>query len=177
MVFPQKNPGLSTRPIRHISTVYYVLKKSVLDLSQVEWSVKADLKYAYRQYPSIPPIGIGTQNYTLGRKECYIDITMHFGKANLSKIVCTWTSALGESSKLHFQNTYSIFFGILCRWLFVGQIPTGLLSKDKENASLLLKNLIDFGDITSEWRIQWFGESMIRWFVWFAESRIRIMDL
>ena len=31
------------------------------------------------------------------------------------------------------------------------------------------------GGMDSDSRIPWFGESMIRWFVWFGESRIRII--
>ena len=75
---------------------------------------------------------------------------MPFGKANSSKIFCTWTSAWCFSFRYHFQNHYSVRI-VLASYIddfFGGPIRSGSLSKDKDNATLLLRSLIEMGNLT-----------------------------
>ena len=97
----QKNLVL-LMPLVNTSVSYITFKKRVSQLSKVDWFINADLKNGYRQLP------VHTADWnSLGPNEFYIDIAMPFGKANSSRVFCTWTTAWCESFKVHFQNQYS----------------------------------------------------------------------
>ena len=74
---------------------------------------------------------------------------MPFGKANSSKVFCTWTTAWRKSFHIHFQKFYSVPIALSSYVddFFGGPIRTDCLETDKKNAELLLKNLISIGDL------------------------------
>ena len=80
------NESLVDNSVRYIS-----FKERVALLQDVKWYIKLDLKDGYRQLP-VHPSEWGTQVYSLGPSEFYIDLAMPFGKANSSKIFCRWAS-------------------------------------------------------------------------------------
>ena len=94
---------------------------------------------------------IGTQVYALSPTKHYIDLNMPFGKANSSKIFCTWTSAWCYSFHVQFVNHFSIPIALATYIdvFFGGPISSGSLSKDEVDAKLLLNSLIDVGNLTS----------------------------
>ena len=132
------------------SVAYISFKERVKLLAKVEWYIKADLKNGYRQLP-VHPSDWHTQVYALGPSEHYIDLNMPFGKANSSKIFCTWTSAWCYSFHVHFENHFSIPIALATYIddFFGGPISSGSLSKDEVDAKLLLDSLIDIGNLTS----------------------------
>ena len=132
------------------SVAYISFKERVKKLAKVEWYVKADLKNGYRQLP-VHPSDWYTQVYALGPSEHYIDLNMPFGKANSSKIFCTWTSSWCYSFRVHFKNRFSIPISLATYIddFFGGPISSGSLSKDEADAKLLLSSLIDIGNLTS----------------------------
>ena len=132
------------------SVSYISFKERVRKLAKVDWYVKADLKNGYRQLP-VHPSDWHTQVYALGRSEHYIDLNMPFGKANSSKIFCTWTSAWCHSFHVHFENHFLIPI-VLAAYIddfFGGPISTGSLTNDRTKAKLLLNSLIHIGNLTS----------------------------
>ena len=76
---------------------------------------------------------------------------MPFGKANSSKVFCTWTTAWRKSFHHHFQKIYSVPIALSSYVddFFGGPIRTDCLKTDKKNADLLLKNLISIGEFTN----------------------------
>ena len=132
------------------SVAYILFKERVSQLAQVDWYVKADLKNGYRQFP-VHPSDWHTQIYSLGPKEFYIDITMPFGKANSSRVFCTWSSTWCKSLKFHFQKCFGVRISLSSYGddFFRGPICTGSMLRDKRNAKLLFKNLIRIGKATN----------------------------
>ena len=105
--YPKSNYSNSVNSaLANTSVEYITFKNRVAQLEHVDWYLKVDLKNGYRQLP-VHPTDWHTQIYSLGPNEFYIDITMPFGKANSSRVFCTWTDAWCESFKYHFQNHYS----------------------------------------------------------------------
>ena len=148
--YPSKKSGSINAALINTSVSYISFKNRVAQLSKVDWYIKADLKNGYRQLP-VHPTDWHTQIYSLGPNEFYIDIAMPFGKANSSKVFCTWTSAWCNSFKFHFQNQYSAYI-ILLSYVddfFGGPIRTGALLHDKKIAKLMLENIIVIGEITN----------------------------
>ena len=76
---------------------------------------------------------------------------MPFGKANSSKVFCIWTTAWCNSFHHHFQNFYSIPIALSSYVddFFGGPIRTGSLKTDKQNAQLLLENVIAIRKFTN----------------------------
>ena len=66
-----------------------------------------DLKDGYRQLP-VHPSEWGTQVYSLGPSEHYIDLAMPFGKANSSKIFCRWASLWFNSCIANFNKKFNV---------------------------------------------------------------------
>ena len=132
------------------SVSYISFKERVRKLAKVDWYVKADLKNGYRQLP-VHPADWHTQVYALGRSEHYIDLNMPFGKANSSKIFCTWTSAWCHSFHVHFENHFliPIVLAVYIDDFFGGPISTGSLTNDRTKAKLLLNFLIHIGNLTN----------------------------
>ena len=148
--FPSKKSGSVNAALVNNSVEYIPFNRRVLHLSQIDWYIKADLKMATDSFLYTLRIGI-LKIYTLGKNECYIDIAMPFGKANSSNVFCTWTSAWCESFSRNFRRSCSIpiFLGSYVDYFFGGPIRTESLVEDKKNATSLLKNLIEIGEITN----------------------------
>ena len=97
--------GLSLNTALLDNSVSYIsFKERVLLLSQVTWYFKVDLKNGYRQVP-VSPKDWHTQVYSLGPNEFYIDLAMPFGKANSSKLFCSWTDLWFSSFHYHFKRS------------------------------------------------------------------------
>ena len=60
----------------------------------------------YRQLP-VHPSEWGTQVYSLGPSEFYIDLAMPFGKANSSKVFCRWASLWFKSCIANFNREFN----------------------------------------------------------------------
>ena len=148
--YPTAKAGSVNSALINTSVAYISFKERVTLLEKVDWFIKADLKNGYRQLP-VHPSDWYTQIYSLGPNEHYIDINMPFGKANSSKIFCTWTTAWCTSFQNHFQNHYSIPIALSSYVddFFGGPIRSESLEKDRNNAKLLLKNLISIGEFTN----------------------------
>ena len=132
------------------SVEYITFKERVSRLSQVDWYIKADLKNGYRQLP-VHPTDWHTQIYSLGPNEFYIDITMPFGKANSSRVFCTWTTTWCKSFKYHFEKHYhiSISLSVYMDDFFGGPVRTESLNVDLKNARKILRALKKVGAITN----------------------------
>ena len=76
---------------------------------------------------------------------------MPLGKANNSKVFRIWTTAWCKSFHHHFQNFYEIPIALSSYVddFFGGPIRSGSLKTDKQNAQLLLENLISIGKFTN----------------------------
>ena len=95
--------GLSLNAALLDNSVSYIsFMERVRLLSQVTWYFKVDLKNGYRQVP-VSPKDWHTQVYSLGPQEFYIDLAMPFGKANSSKLFCSWTDLWFASFHHHFS--------------------------------------------------------------------------
>ena len=95
--------GLSLNAALLDNSVSYIsFTERVRLLSQVTWYFKVDLKNGYRQVP-VSPKDWHTQVYSLGPQEFYIDLAMPFGKANSSKLFCSWTDLWFSSFHHHFS--------------------------------------------------------------------------
>ena len=149
--YPKTNFSTSINSaLVNTSVKYITFKERVSRLSQVDWYLKVDLKNGYRQLP-VHPTDWHTQVYSLGPNEFYIDLAMPFGKANSSRVFCTWTTAWCKSFKYHFQNHYS-FPIALCVYMddfFGGPIRTESPARDFRNAQKLFRNLIEVGAVTN----------------------------
>ena len=147
--YPQKNALSVNSALVNTSVEYITFKQRVALLAQVDWYIKVDLKNGYRQLP-VHPSDWHTQIYSLGPNEFYIDITMPFGKANSSKVFCTWTSAWCKSFKFHFQRFYAypIALAVYMDDFFGGPIRSGSLSRDLKRAFTLFQDLIIIGAVT-----------------------------
>ena len=148
--YPSAKAGSVNAALINTSVAYITFRERVALLDNVDWFIKADLKNGYRQLP-VHPSDWHTQVYSLGPKEHYIDLNMPFGKANSSKIFCTWTTAWRISFQKHFEKFYSIPIALSSYVddFFGGPVRTESLENDKNNATLLLKNLIDIGEFTN----------------------------
>ena len=147
--YPYKNALSVNSALVDTSTEYITFKQRVALLAEVDWYIKVDLKNGYRQLP-VHPSDWHTQVYSLGPNEFYIDIVMPFGKANSSKVFCTWTSAWCNSFKFHFQNYYAypIALAVYMDDFFGGPIRSGSLTKDLKRAYTLFQDLIIIGAVT-----------------------------
>ena len=148
--YPQKKTNSINSALINTSVEYITFKERVALLSQVDWYLKVDLKSGYRQLP-VHPVDWHTQAYSLGPTEFYIDIAMPFGKANSSRVFCTWTSTWCKSFKFHFQNHYAfpIALAVYMDDFFGGPIRTGSLNKDHTRARSMFEDLITVGKATS----------------------------
>ena len=149
--YPKKKYSNSINAaLTNTSVEYITFKNRVAELAQVDWYVKVDLKNGYRQLP-VHPTDWHTQVYFLGKNEFYIDITMPFGKANSSRVFCTWTTAWCRSFKYHFQNHYSlpISLSVYMDDFFGGPIRTESRVTDFHNAKNLFHDLIHVGAVTN----------------------------
>ena len=148
--YPSAKIGSVNSALINTSVSYISFRERVALLEKVDWFIKADLKNGYRQLP-VHPSDWHTQVYSLGPNEYFIDLNMPFGKANSSKIFCTWTTAWRISFQFHFQNCYSIPIALSSYVddFFGGPVRTGSKRNDKKNARLLLENLISIGDYTN----------------------------
>ena len=149
--YPKSNYSNSVNSaLANTSVEYITFKNRVAQLEHVDWYLKVDLKNGYRQLP-VHPTDWHTQIYSLGPNEFFIDITMPFGKANSSRVFCTWTDAWCESFKYHFQNHYSfpISLSVYMDDFFGGPIRTESRTKDFENSQILFRNLIKIGAVTN----------------------------
>ena len=148
--YPSKTSGSVNAALINTSVAYISFKERVSLLNNVDWFIKADLKNGYRQLP-VHPSDWHTQVYSLGPHEFFIDLNMPFGKANSSKVFCTWTTAWRKSFHLHFQKFYSVPIALSSYVddFFGGPIRTDCLKTDKKNAELLLENLICIGNLTN----------------------------
>ena len=148
--YPSAKNGSVNAALMNTSVAYISFQDRVALLDEVDWFIKADLKNGYRQLP-VHPCDWYTQIYSLGPNEFYIDLNMPFGKANSSKIFCIWTTAWCKSFHHHFQNFYEIPIALSSYVddFFGGPIRSGSLKTDKQNAQLLLENLISIGKFTN----------------------------
>ena len=148
--YPHKKSNSVNSALTNTSVEYITFKERVALLAQVDWYFKVDLKNGYRQLP-VHPVDWHTQVYSLGPSEFYIDIAMPFGKANSSRVFCTWTSAWCRAFKFHFQNHYAfpIALAVYMDDFFGGPIRTGSLARDLKRARRIFKDLIIIGAVTS----------------------------
>ena len=149
--FPSPDFGSINSALQNTTVTYISFKRRVVELEQVDWFLKVDLKDGYRQLP-VHPSEWHTQVYKLGPNEHYIDLCMPFGKANSSVVFCAWTTAWCEAFKYHFQKirNFKISLSSYVDDFFGGPIRTGSLVIDQENARLLKRVLIEIGEITHQ---------------------------
>ena len=148
--YPSAKHGSVNSALINTTVKYESFKERVEELANVDWYIKVDLKNGYRQLP-VHPTDWHTQVYSLGPREFYIDLNMPFGKANSSKVFCTWSSTWCQSFLHHFQNCYAIKTSLsgYVDDFYGGPFRTDSRMKDKINSKLLLDTLIEFGKITN----------------------------